>query len=73
MNVVNAIEYKKAQKRLKEIRPVILELDSICDTLYNRVDVNGVWAALMKLEDIRVQLYIEYFEHENTIKRKGTK
>lgn len=72
MSVIHSIEYKRAQKRANEIRVFLLELDSVCDTLYNRLEYNGVWETLMQLEDVRVKYYTEFYEHKKIITLKGT-
>jgi hypothetical protein len=71
MSISYALEYKKSKKRIKELKTFLLELDSICDTLYNRLDYKGVWDSLMKLEDVRVQYYTEFYEHDMVVKSKG--
>jgi predicted patatin/cPLA2 family phospholipase len=73
MSVIYGLEYKKAEKRVKELRTLLLELDSICDTLYNRLEYNGIWETVMKLEDVRVKYYTEFFEHEKIVNLKGKK
>lgn len=67
MSVIIGMEYKKSQKRAKELKTFLLELDSICDTLYNRLEFSGVWDSLMLLEDIRVKYYTEYYEHDKIL------
>lgn len=71
MSVLYDFEFKKALKRANELKGFLLELDSICDQLYNRLEFSGVWESLMQLEDVRVRYYTEYYEHNNLLKLKG--
>ena len=73
MSLTDALELKRAQKRVKELRQFLIELDSICDTLYDKLEYKGVWDALMELEEVRVQYYTEFYENETFINLKGTK
>jgi hypothetical protein len=73
MNNVYDLEYKQSEKRSEELKTFLLELDSICDILYNRLEFVGVWDSLMKLEDVRVKYYIEFYEHDQIVKQKGKK
>lgn len=72
MSVIN-LEYKKSKKRVQELKGFLLKLDSICDTLYNNLEYDGVWESLMKLEDVRIKYYIEFFEHNKIVELKGKK
>lgn len=74
MNNLYDLEYKKAKKRAQEIKEFLLELDSICDKMYNRLGYDGVWEALNKLEDVRINYYTQFYEYSNIIKldRKKT-
>ena len=73
MSVIYGLDLKKSQKRAKELKSFLLELDSICDNLYNRLDYNGVWESLMKLEDVRIQYYTEFYEHDKIVSLRGRK
>jgi len=72
MSVIHSLEHKQAKKRAKELKEFLLELDLICDKLYNRLDFKGTLEALMKLEDVRVHYYTEFFEYDRvvTLRRK---
>jgi len=69
MSVIN-LNVKQTEKRIKELRMFLHELDVIADNLYNRLEFAGVWDTLMKLEDIRARYYVEYYEHEQLLKDK---
>ena len=71
MSVIYGFEYKRAKKRVEELKGFLLELDSICGKLYNRLDYSGVWESLMKLEDVRVRYYIEFYEHDKIVRLRG--
>ena len=73
MGEVNELEIKRSEKRLKELRKFLIDLDNVCDTLYASLEYDGIWEALMELEDVRVKYYIEFYEHETLIKLKGKK
>lgn len=64
MNNIYALENKQITKRAEELTNFLLELDLICDQLYNRTEYNGVLDTLMKLEDVRITYYIELYELE---------
>lgn len=72
MSVINSLDYQRSKRRAKELKGFLQELDSICDRLYNRLDYSGVWDALMKLEDVRVQHYVEFYEQNKISQFKGT-
>jgi hypothetical protein len=71
VSVSYGFEYKRAKKRAEELKGFLIELDSICDKLYNRLDYSGVWESLMKLEDVRVRYYIEFYEHDKIVRLRG--
>lgn len=71
MSVIFGLEYKKSKKRAEEIHGFLLELDLVADILYNRLEFSGVWETLMKLEDVRVQYYTEFYEHNKIVELKG--
>lgn len=71
MSVIYGLEYKKSEKRAKELKAFLLKLDSICDILYDNLEFSGTWDALMKLEDVRIRYYTEFYEHDRIIKLKG--
>jgi len=73
MSVTYGFAYKKAKKRADELKVFLLELDSMCDKLYNKLDYSGVWDALMKLEDVRVRYYTEFYEHDKIVRLRGNK
>lgn len=68
---VHDITYTIGNKRLKELAAFLIELDSIADTLYNKLEYNGVWETLMSLEDVRVRYYVEYHEQKKILSLKG--
>lgn len=68
---VTDINVRKSEKRMEELKHFLFELDSMADKLYARLEFKGVWDILMKLEDTRVQYYVEYYEHERILKLKG--
>ena len=68
MSVVYTLEKKMSQKRIVELTDFLIELDSMTDKLYNRLEYRGVWEALLALEDVRVRYYTEYYEHEQFLK-----
>ena len=71
MSVINSLDYQRSKRRAKELKGFLQELDSICDKLYNRLDYKGVWDALMKLEDVRVQYYVEFYENNKIVQLRG--
>lgn len=71
MSIINSLDYQRSKRRVKELKGFLQELDSICDRLYNRLDYSGVWDALMKLEDVRVQYYVEFYEQNKIHQFKG--
>lgn len=68
---VHDINVKKAENRAKELKEFLTELDSIADKLYNRLEYKGVWDMLMELENVRVQYYVEFHEHQRIIRLRG--
>lgn len=68
MSVLIKIDHKKSEKRARELKSFLLELDSVCDKLYNRLEYEGIWDLLMDLEDVRIKYYVEYYEHQEIIK-----
>jgi hypothetical protein len=68
MSVVYVMERKKSEKRIKELTEFLIDLDSMADKLYNKLEYRGVWETLMKLEDVRITYYIEYHEHNEFLK-----
>lgn len=72
MSIIS-LEYKKSKKRTQELKSFLLKLDSICDTLYNNLEYDGVWEALMKVEDVRIKYYVEFFEYNRIVELKGKK
>jgi hypothetical protein len=73
MSIIYGLEYKQAQKRAKELKSFLLKLDSICDTLYDNLEFSGVYESLLKLEDVRVRYYVEFYEHDKIVRLKGKK
>ena len=71
MSVIYTLEYKKSKKRAAELKAFLLELDLICDKLYNKLEFTGVWEALNRLEDVRIQYYTEFYEHDKIVSLKG--
>lgn len=71
MSVITTLNSKISKKKARELKEFLLELDSICDKLYNRIEVPGIWNVLMKLEDIRIQKYVEYYEHNKISQLRG--
>lgn len=61
-SVILDFNSRQAQKRARELKVFLTELDNICDTLYNRLEYKGVWETLMSLEDVRVKYYCEWHE-----------
>lgn len=70
MSVVYDFNFRQAEKRAKELKVFLSELDNVCDKLYNRLEYKGVWETLMKLEEVRVQYYVEYHENMKITKLK---
>lgn len=72
--VIIDFNFRQAEKRAKELRVFLSELDNVCDILYNRLEHNGIWETLMCLEDVRVKCYVEYHEQLKVtqFKRKET-
>ena len=73
MSVLYGFEGKQAEKKAEELKALLIDLDSVCDILYNRLDYSGIWEALMELEDVRVKYYLEYFEYNDIVDSKGKK
>lgn len=73
MSDVYSLEAKKAKKEAERIKEFLFELDSVCDTLYNRLEYDGIWDVLMQLENVRINYYIQFYEYDNISKdRKKT-
>lgn len=70
MSVIN-INYKQSERKAQELKELLLDIDRVCDILYNRLDYEGVWETILCLEDVRVQYYVEWFEHEMIVQTKG--
>lgn len=73
MSEVSTLDVKRSQKRMKELRKFLIDLDNVCDTLYASLEYDGIWEALMELEDVRVKYYIEFYAHETLVNLKGNK
>ena len=71
MSGVYNIDDKKAEKRIIQLTEFLIELDSVCDILYNRLEYDGIYSSLMKLEDVRIMYYVELREHEEALNYKG--
>ncbi len=67
------IKYKQLEKYAKDLSVFLIELDSVCDILYNRMEYDGVFDVLMTLEDVRVRYYIEYFDINATLNKNQGK
>ena len=61
------LDYKRNKKKAEDLKSFLLELDSIADKLYNRLDYDGVWEMIMKIEDVRVKYYTEFYEYSKII------
>lgn len=72
--VIIDFNFRQAEKRAKELKVFLTELDGICDILYNRLQYKGVWETLMSLEEVRVQYVVEHYEQSKVtrFKRKET-
>lgn len=64
MKPLNLFEYKKSQKRHKELEDLLIKLDLVADTLYDLIGYDGVWDTILSLEDVRVKYYVEFIEHD---------
>lgn len=69
MSVIYALEYKLAEKRVKELIGFLTELDEVCDSLYDMINYDGIFDILMYLEEVRIQYYMELFEHQEFLKK----
>lgn len=65
------IRYRKAKDKIKELEPIINDLDKICDIIYNNIGNSGMWKLLDVAEDIRIGYYLEHYNCECIVKSKG--
>lgn len=70
MKNIITLKNKYSLKKAEELRCFLLELDDICDILYSRLKYDGVWETLMKLEDVRIKYYTEFFEYSKIVELK---
>jgi hypothetical protein len=61
------LDYKRTKKKAEDLKSFLLELDSIADKLYNRLEYDGVWETIMNIEDVRVKYYTEFYEYSKII------
>jgi len=70
MSDIYDINTKHREKNVKKLNDFLIELDSICDKLYNRLEFSGVWDVLLELEDVRVRYYVELYEQRKILELK---
>lgn len=69
MSVINVFEYKHAKKKREEIEAFLLQLDTMCDTLYNNLDKKGVWQLVNQIENVRIENYVLWYEYDQITKK----
>jgi hypothetical protein len=71
VKIYDIMEYQRSQKRAKELKSLLFELDSVADVLYNNINYNGVWDLLQHFEEVRIKYYVEFYEHDKIVQDKG--
>lgn len=71
MEFQDELELKRISRKEKELRKFVSQLDTIGEILYNNLEYEGVWDLLMKLEDTRVRYYIEHYDTEAELNKRG--
>lgn len=69
MSVVDVFEYKYAKRKRDEIESFLIQIDTICDILYNNLEYKGVWGLIDKIEDVRIENYVLWHEYDQIIKK----
>lgn len=72
MKSINDIgRYRRAEARVKELEPLLDELDRLCEIVYNNLGNAGMWNILNVAEDVRIGYYLEHYECQRIVKNKG--
>ena len=71
MKLYDISQYNKAKEKVRELEPILKDLDKVVDIIYNNIGNPGMFRLLEHAEDIRVEYYLRHHECMQVIRNKG--
>jgi len=69
--IYDGLEYKRAKKKVTDLKKFLFQLDTIGEILYNNLDKDDIWDLINKFEDVNIKHYLEFHEYDEILRNKG--